>query len=236
MRFAYFLSFFDKQQPEKDIDTADFDRVVDIVSNTPALARGLIFRAERSVGRYYPNDDTPPQLAMELYFDRIEDLERALAPEGHLRQLAAPSVLPGLQQAEVQQQAMVVRRFKGDKPGEGPQQNPFCTFLVHYPGTADDFNAWIDHYIRYHAAIMTTFPGIREVEVCTRLDWRGFLPWPRVNYMQRNKVVFDSAEALIAAMSSPVRAEMTADFNSFPPFHGGNVHYPLVTTEIVPGA
>ena len=43
---------------------------------------------------------------------------------------------------------------------------------------------------------MAEFPGIRELEVYTRLDWVSLLPWTRLNFMQRNKVVFDSADAL----------------------------------------
>ena len=43
---------------------------------------------------------------------------------------------------------------------------------------------------------MARFPGIRQIEICTRIDWCGFLPWRRVDHMQRNKVVFDSAAAL----------------------------------------
>jgi hypothetical protein len=52
--------------------------------------------------------------------------------------------------------------------------------------------------------------------------------------MQRNKVVFDSAEALVRALNSPVRGEMRADFHKFPPFEGDNVHYPFATVEIRP--
>jgi hypothetical protein len=51
--------------------------------------------------------------------------------------------------------------------------------------------------------------------------------------MQRNKVVFDSPAALKAALSSPVRHEMRADFKAFPPFTGENSHYPFATETIV---
>ena len=36
-------------------------------------------------------------------------------------------------------------------------------------------------------------------------------------------------EALSAGLLSPVLQEMRADFNQFPPFTGGNVHYVLET-------
>jgi hypothetical protein len=47
--------------------------------------------------------------------------------------------------------------------------------------------------------------------------------------MQRNKVVFDSPDALNAALASPVRHEMRADFKNFPPFSGANLHFPMIS-------
>ena len=81
---------------------------------------------------------------------------------------------------------------------------------------------------------MTRFPGIRRVEVCTRIDWCGALPWTRVDHMQRNKVVFDDAAALTAALNSPVRHEMRADFADFLPFTGPVSHFPMTTRVIRP--
>jgi hypothetical protein len=235
LSFAYFASFCDSRRPDLRLGEAEFARVVEIVGATPRLRRGLIFTPETSVGRHYPNDDAPPQLALQLYFDRIDHLEDALARDGHLQQLAMPGALPSLADSAVKQQAMVARPFPVPDatfrlgPGER-----FCTYLVHYPGTAENLNAWTDYYVRHHPQVMARFPGIREIEVCTRVDWCGFLPWPRVDYMQRNKVVFDSAAALIAALESPVRAEMRADYHKFPPFVGANVHYPFATLELRP--
>jgi hypothetical protein len=50
--------------------------------------------------------------------------------------------------------------------------------------------------------------------------------------MQRNKVAFDSAEALTAALNSPVRKEMRADYAALPPFSGRVTHYPMATSVI----
>jgi len=47
--------------------------------------------------------------------------------------------------------------------------------------------------------------------------------------MQRNKVVFDSPDALNAALASPVRHAMRDDFKQFPPFTGENFHFPMVS-------
>lgn len=229
MKVAWFLTFRDDAKPGLRITEAERVRVLDIVAATPKLAKGLVFTPEEITGLYF--DDGPsPQLALELYFDDIAHLEAALARDGHLQALAAPGTLPSLAGAAVTQQAMLAREFPVPDPEfRNPAGTPHCTYLVHYPGQAEDLNEWLAHYLAHHTAVMATFPGIREVEVCTRLNWTGFLPWPRVDYIQRNKVVFDSGEALAAALRSPVMKEMRADFHKFPPFTGGNIHYPMAT-------
>jgi len=55
-----------------------------------------------------------------------------------------------------------------------------------------------------------------------------------VNFMQRNKVAFDSADALTRALNSPVRHEMRADFKTFPRFSGPNTHYAMTTRLLRP--
>lgn len=179
----------------------------------------------------YLNDGDPPPLALQVYFDGIESLEAALG--GPLMALASPDRLPSLRGAAFTQQAMLARTFAVPDPvfRTDPGARP-CTYLVAYEGTAEDLPAWLSHYTAHHAAIMTRFPGIRRVEVCTRIDWCGALPWPRVDHMQRNKVVFDDASALTAALNSPVRHEMRADFRRFLPFTGPVSHFPMTTRTV----
>jgi hypothetical protein len=236
--FAYFATFHDHARPELRITPAELAGVLGVVAATPGLRRGLVFTPEATRDPYATIHDGPsPQLALELYFERIDQLERALAQTGHLQLLAKPDSLPSLAAADVTQQAMVARPFPVPDPvfKAEPGSLP-CTYLVHYLGEADDLNLWTDYYLSHHPQVMARFPGIREIEVCTRLDWCGFLPWRRVDYMQRNKVVFDSAAALTAALSSPVRQEMRADYQQFPPFTGDNAHFPVATREIRPAA
>ena len=114
-------------------------------------------------------------------------------------------------------------------PGEQP-----CTYLVAYEGAAEDLTAWLAHYIADHPPIMARFPGIRQIEIYTCIDWCGGLPWPRVAHMQRNKVVFDNQAALTAALNSPVRHEMREAFHRFPSFTGPITHFPMATTTVMP--
>jgi uncharacterized protein (TIGR02118 family) len=180
----------------------------------------------------YVDDGQPPRLVVECDFPSIEPLEAALASGGAFAPLAAPGFLPSLAGAQVTQQAMLARRFA--VPDPALQAAPHCTYLVSYEGMAEDLNLWLAHYLAHHIPMMVLFPGIRAVEVFTRIDWCGALPWQRVDFMQRNKVVFDSPEALNAALNSPIRDEMRADFHKFPPFRGKNTHYSMTTLTVVP--
>jgi len=234
MTLAYFLVFRNAAKPAARVSAVDCARFADIVRATPGLARALMYTPETAKDPLL-DDSAPPQLAAQLYFGDIADLEAALAPGGHLQALAAAGAFPTLAGATVTQQAMLARAFP--VPGSFSRNGASarrCSYLVSYEGAAEDLNAWLHHYITRHPAIMARFPGIREIEVCTRIDWSGFLPWPRVDCMLRNKVVFDSAADLTAALNSPVRQEMRADYGSFPPFTGPVSHYPMATRLLEP--
>lgn len=174
----------------------------------------------------YLDDGPPPPLALQVYFPALEVMESALGPGGHLARL--PEVMGP--ETEAMHQAMVVRRFPVPDPSiRAAPGEPHCTYLVAYEGEAADLNAWLGHYVRSHPPIMARFPGIREIEVYSRMDWVDAIPWARSNALQRNKVVFDSPAALMAALNSPVRHEMREDFRQFPAFTGANTHDPMLT-------
>ncbi len=196
---------------------------------TPGLQKGLIFTPSATSDPYL-HDGAPPMLALQLYFNEITALEAAMGKDGHLQSLVGRDLF---RDADVTQQAMLVRRFHvPDRTFRTPLGELPCTYLVAYEGAAEDLNAWHAHYIASHPPIMARFPGIREIEIYTRIDWCGFLPWPRVEHMQRNKVVFDSPAALTAALNSSVRHEMRADFARFPAFTGPNTHFPMLTRTV----
>ncbi len=206
------------------------------IAAVPGVTEALLFTPATTHDPYL-NDGAPPALALQVYFDDIESLESAFAADGPLLALADPARLPSLTGAAFTQQAMLARSFAVPDPVFRTPADGFpCTYLVAYEGTAEDLPAWLSHYLTHHAAIMSRFPGIRQVEVCTRIDWCGVLPWPRVDTMQRNKVVFDDASALTAALNSPVRHEMRADFANFPAFTGPVSHFPMLTRTVAPVA
>ena len=225
MRVCWFALF---RSAERRVEDAKVTWLNRFIAATPGLSKGVILTPSET-GDPYLNDGPPPSLGLQLYFDDIAAMEAALAPDGHLQALPARDALA----ADATQQAMLVRPFPVPDPAfRTPPGKLPCTYLVAYEGRAGDLNAWLAYYIANHPPIMARFPGIREIEIYTRIDWCGFLPWRRVNHMQRNKVVFDSPSALTAALNSPVRHEMRVDFAKFPPFTGPNTHFPMSTLTI----
>lgn len=199
-----------------------------VLASVPALEEALVY-TPATASDLYTDDGAAPPLGLQLHFNRLEDLESAAGRDGALQGLA----LPSLAGTRASVQAFWRREYPVDDavlrtpPGALP-----CSYVVHYPGPAHDLNAWLDHYIAGHPPLFRRFPGIRAIEILTRVDWVSHLPYARANHMQRNRVMFDSAAALTAALQSPVRHELRADFHSFPPFDGGNAHYPMWTEHL----
>ena len=225
MDTCLFLSFRFRADPTE----AELVKLERALAAAPGSRKALIHTASAAEDPYV-KDGAPPSLVLQLYFAEIADLEAALSRTGYLGVLTSHDEFPTLAKAEIGHQAMLVRPFAVPEPAfkTAPGQ-PYCTYLVSYEGEADDLNAWHAHYLDKHTVHMATFPGIRELEVYTRLDWVSLQPFARLDFMQRNKVAFDSRDALTAALNSPVRHEMRADFKTFPRFTGPNNHYAMAT-------
>lgn len=221
MSIAWFAAF----RHEAALSDADRAWMEPVLAATPALSRALI-HTPASTRDPYLDDGRPPALVLQLYFADPAGLDAA---QKHLQILATPDALPSLRGAATTQQAMLVRAFPVPEPRQAPAM---CSYLVAYEGEAYDLDAWVAHYSTHHTAVMAHFPGIREIEVATRLDWRGALPWPHVNHMLRNKVVFDDPPGLTAALNSPARHEMRADYATFRSFTGPVTHFPMRTAVV----
>lgn len=229
MTVCLFLSF----RSAAALSAVESSKLDALVRTTPKLAKGLRHSAA-SASDPYVKDGPSPSLVLQLYFADLPDLESVLATRGHLATLAAGAEFPTLARAEIAHQVMVVRQFAVPDPVfRTPPGKPHCTYLVSYEGEAEDLNAWHAHYLESHTAHMAAFPGIRELEIYTRLDWVSGQPWGRQNFMQRNKVVFDSTDALQSALHSPVRHAMREDFQRFPKFSGPNNHFAMATRVVV---
>ena len=230
MTFSWF-AFFRDAGPVAPLDPATLDGIVATLRPVPGLREGLVLTpTHKQTAHPFPGDAPSPALVLQLQFDTIEALEAAVAAGGPLHRLAEASRQPLLQDRVVTTQAMLTRRYKVPDPVlRTPAGALPCSYLVQYPGPAADLNAWHAHYNTHHPPLMARFPGVRRIEIYTRIDWVGGLDWSCEDMMQRNKLLFDSPQALSAGLLSPVLQEMRADFHQFPPFEGGNVHYVLET-------
>ncbi len=177
----------------------------------PALPGALVHTPDKARDPYL-DDGAPPALVIQVYCPSVSQLESSVGKLKHLPCAA---------------QAMEVREFA--VPDPAIRAEPYCTYLVAYEGPAQDEKAWHSHYLAHHPPIMAKLPGIRRLEVYLPVDWRCPDGWRRETCMQRNKVAFDSPAALTAALDSPVRKEMRADYARLPAFSGRVTHFPMST-------
>ena len=197
-----------------------------------ALQDALIVTPASAQDRY-TDDGAPPVLGLQLHFARLEDLEAAAAAGSPVEDLAGA---PDPARFQVTAQAFWRRRWPVPKPwppGETPLRS--CSYVVHYPGVASDPNAWHAHYMTGHPPLFQQMPGIREIEILTPVEWVNGLPFEKTRYLQRNRVGFDTQEQLQAALQSPVRDALLADYHRFPPYTGGAMHFPMWTERVHSG-
>ena len=169
-----------------------------------------------------------PSCVLQWYFDELAPLEAALEPDGAIEQaLFAASRGAAISPRTMMQQVMAVRTYASPHAAPLEHNAQRCTYLVAYEGVAQDFNSWLTHYLAHHPPLMLQLPALRELELYTRIDSRSGLPFAHASAMQRNKVVFDDASALTAALASPVRDAMRRDFHALPPYSGATPHFAM---------
>lgn len=226
--FCLFLTF--KAPDVRAFSPDEHARLAELLGALPGIGKALVMTPAVVTDRYY-DDGPPPMLMVQAYFATLQDAEAAMSARGGLALLTARE-FPSLAGVAGTHQVMWTRPFA--VPGLGPcEDGQTCAFMVHYDGRPEDANAWHGFYLRHHPQIMTTFPEIREVEVYTPVEWIDELPWTRATSFQRNKVVFDTPDALEAALNSPVREKMKEDRAQFPPFDGGSIHVAMICKAIV---
>ena len=179
----------------------------------PSSERTLRYQPDR-VRDPYLDDGAPPAHVAQLYFESVAALEAAAA------RVRAPA----------DGEAMQVHSFGVPEPWQRVPPR-YCTYLVAYEGPAENEAAWLAYYLEHHPPLMSRLPRIRELEIYTPIEWRCPAPLRRVRHLQRNKVAFDDAAALAAALDSAVRREMRADFAGFPSYRGRVMHHAM-TTEV----
>ncbi len=229
MNACLFLTF----NVDGNIPADEYSGLDRLLRTVPRVIKALIHTLS-TASHPYAEEGPSPGLVFQLYFTDLKDLEASLTRDGRLQVLNSRTDFPSLALANVTEQAMLIRAFDVPAPICESGGEACCSYLVSYEGEAGDLNAWLSHYLERHTRCVAMLPGVRELEVYTRVDWVSASCWRRVNYMQRNKIAFDNAAALEAALSSPVRQAIRADFQSFPPFTGPARHAPMSTRLLKP--
>ena len=232
MAFALVIFFEAACDPAPVVPEAELGALRHMLAKVDGLVDALVLTPS-SARDQYTDDGASPPLGIQLHFSRLEALEAACALDGPLQ--ALPGLLPSLAGAQATAQAFWRRTWDVPDPKQkvAPGALP-CSFVVHYPGPAEDENAWHAHYMAGHPPLFARFPGIRWIEILTPVVWVSFLPYAKVRHLQRNRIVFDSNDALTAALQSPVRHELRADYHTFPAYEGGNKHFAMWTETVRP--
>ncbi|TAL75591.1 MAG: ethyl tert-butyl ether degradation protein EthD [Burkholderiaceae bacterium] len=169
------------------------------------------------------------EYVLQFYFDDLFSLEAASAHQGKLGKLTDQFEALLEPVAFKDQQVMTVRHYPIAGQPDHAATTPLCTYLVAYYSPGKSHDVWLSEYISKHVPLMRELPAIREVEIYTKVDWLSELALPRADAIQRNKVVFDDAQALQVALDSPVRAQMRADYLALPQMGLTNTHVPMRT-------
>jgi uncharacterized protein (TIGR02118 family) len=167
-----------------------------------------------------------PDWVFQFYFDDLLALEAALARGASLDCALRASDVPAWRGLRWSQQVMAVRRYAlaTTWPRQDKAIRQACTYFVSYEGQAADDAAWLAHYLRHHPPLMKKLPGLRALEVYSRVDYDSGLDITKSRALQRNLVMFDSLQELNEALNSPVRRELRADYDNFPAFEGTSPH------------
>lgn len=237
MTISWFCQWDRSKAGSPALDPYDRQALVAMLRGCPGLIEGHVFSPATAHDPHYKDLGGSPILVLQLEFAQIADLEEGLRAGGHLSCLADPHFLPSLKGANVSHQAMLTRRYPVAEPQPvAAAPEGLLSYLVEYAGPAADEQEWHRFYVGKHPFLLAKFPGIRRIEIYTPAVVISGLPFPFRTSMQRNKTVFDSAEAMNAAMLSPVRDALRQDFHAFPSFEGEAAHYPFHTLSVRGGS
>ena len=182
MSFTLFINFSHGGKPAARTSAEDDAKLTSLLKPIKGLTRAHVYTPSKAHDPFL-DDGAPPRLVLQLFFEKLPDLEASVSRTGPLQALATD--FPSLADAPMTYEAMVARIFPTPEPKI--RAEPWCSYLVAYEGPAEDPNLWLEHYIAHHPPIMRTMPGIRELEIYTAIDWIGFLPAKKVRHLQRNK-------------------------------------------------
>lgn len=225
MRFCLLVCLRTTAVPGRRLPPDDVGRLAAALAGTPGLAQLHLHEPDRAEDPFVARE-AAPMLVLQLYLDDLAIIARGAR---HV-QAGIDRLLPLLSGVEASYQPMSVQRLPADAPLALPPEH--TSYLVAYDGVPHDTQAWHRHYETRHVPLMLRLPGLIGLEILKPIDVALAGTAARETCFQRNRVMFASPAALTAALQSPVRAEMRADFHALPRYTGGSTHFPVRTRVI----
>lgn len=238
MNYCLFLLAQETRIPTEVIEAKQLLQLAFALRSIHGLTQLVSHQAVGGVRDPAIKDTAGPDHAFQLYFDELLSLERVLISGSALDRALTSNNAPLRRHLDWHHQVMAVRRYP--LPGRPSRSKVTaqheCTYLVAYEGRSADDEKWLAHYLRHHPPIMARLPGLRKLEVYSRMDYRSDLAIKKSRSLQRNVAVFDSQEQLNDALDSPVRQELRADYEGFPRFEGTSPHRAMVSQTFAAAA
>lgn len=231
MTIAYFLVFSGAAEFGDSVRAWLKGAPAALFKSAPGLETLDLYTAERAAKDPYLHDGPGPLAMLQAGFGTQTALEAFLATPDFRATVVAPSPAPPDKVTAVHD-AMEQRFYPvAGETQPGPLTAP-VSYVVRYQRPAENEAEFVSHYVAHHPQIQARFPGIRSIMCYVPIKWRDPTPITPADYLLGNEVVFDSVDALEAALNSPVRHELREDFKSFPKFGGKNTHYAMRRTRL----
>jgi uncharacterized protein (TIGR02118 family) len=236
MNYCLFLLAQKTQAATEATGEEPLPQLISALRSIPGLMQLTTHRAISGVHDPAIKTVAGPDRAFQLYFDGLLGLEHLLTPDSVLDRALGSRDAPLRRHFHWCHQAMAVRRYQlhGHPSRSETADQHGCTYFVSYEGRSADDEKWLAHYLRHHPPIMKKLPGLRKLEVYSRIDYCSDLDIEKSRSLQRNIVMFDSQHQLNDALNSSVREELRADYDGFPPFEGASPHGAMMSEVFAP--
>ena len=177
----------------------------------------------------YLDDGQGPAALLQTRFADQGALEQAIADSAFSDSCKDGDAITGL---SIAHQAFEVREYPVAGAAEAVPLEAPVSYVVRYFRPSEDEQAFIDYYCTSHPPLLGKLPGIRNIYCYVPITWADASGIDQIDYLFGNEVVFDSLDALNAALASEIRDELREDFHNFPKFAGDNPHHAMLRERL----
>lgn len=193
-----------------------------VLSSLPGVVHVDVYSPADGAARDpFVADATRPPVVAITHFRTEADLCTALSREALGRSLGTTPAGVILTATPMSRRVYAV-----DEPRAEARHRAF-RYVVRYHGRSEAAASFADHYERTHPPLLAKLPGIRAIECYRPLVTLRAPHCEPADYLVGNEVEFDSPEDFNAAMISPARVALRADFDALPRVFLDNTHFAM---------